>query len=403
MRIVVVVPFTPWPIRKGTDRLIVNLLDGLSVRHEVTLVTMTVDRWELDRISELERPRVKIRAILAPHRKSLFHKLYFKAKNLVSLLFVRVPMEVSYAAPEEFLRLIAEVSRDVKADLILASYWHLYRLTEYIETSKLVLVTHDIDFIVNSMRVRSLGGFRRKIAEYKSKIMEEIEREAYKRYRTILTVTPEDAEILKRTDVGRAKDIHPLPLGIDLAAFDPGRYERESGLILMLGTFFSDFNRDAFRFFNDEVFPRIRREIPEAIFEVVGFGVDDELRAGAADGVVFEGGVDDVAPDLGKCSVMVLPLRFGGGVRIRMIEAAAMGTPVVSTPIGVAGLGLEPGKEYIEAESAEEMARAVAGLLKDSDRARFIGGEAHLWAEKNFSMETYPDRLDKLFDKIIHG
>ena len=167
-----------------------------------------------------------------------------------------------------------------------------------------------------------------------------------------------------------------------------------------MGTFYSDFNRDALRFFASEVLPVVRSKNPEARLEVVGHGVDASLRAAAGPGVSFAGGVEDIRPYLGACSVMVLPLRFCGGVRIRMMEAAAMGTPVVSTRVGVAGMGLEAGKDYLEGRTGAEIALAILHLLRDGGEARRIGALARRWAEKNISMESYPARLDALFEKI---
>jgi glycosyltransferase involved in cell wall biosynthesis len=100
---------------------------------------------------------------------------------------------------------------------------------------------------------------------------------------------------------------------------------------------------------------------------------------------------------------MVLPLRFGGGVRIRMLEAAAMGTPVVSTPDGVKGLNLKEGREYLEAATAEEFAGAVVRLLQDEALAREIGKNARLWAERNISSATYPDRLNQVLNRMIEN
>jgi glycosyltransferase involved in cell wall biosynthesis len=98
---------------------------------------------------------------------------------------------------------------------------------------------------------------------------------------------------------------------------------------------------------------------------------------------------------------MVLPLRFGGGVRIRMMEAAAMGTPVVSTPVGVAGMRLESGTHYAEARTADEIGEAVLQLLADEHGARRLGANARRWAEENISMESYPARLEALFKTIM--
>ena len=404
MKIIVALPYAPWPIAMGTHRLIMNLLDGLAVNHDVTLVAMALSRGELERLREIEKPRLAVRAILAPNRRSLLHRGCHKVMNGMKAVFTGVPMQVSYAAPEALVRLIADTAKERKADLVLASYWHLYRLPGLVKNSKLVLVTHDLDFLVNPARLRTMSGAARFFAARRLKALERIERKAYERYDTILTVTPSDAETLARHPVAAGKAVYDLPLALDLGEFNPGAFEREGNKILFLGSFLSDFNRDALRFFTSEAFPVVRSRNPEARLEVVGHGADESLRAAAGPGVTFTGGVEDIRPRLGACSVMVLPLRFCGGVRIRMMEAAAMGTPVVSTPLGVAGMGLRAGDDYIEAQTGAEIALAVLHLIQDTGAARRIGAGARRWAEENISMESYPARLDALFEKIFeHG
>ena len=404
MRIVVALPFAPWPVTKGTDRLIMNLLDGLAVNNEVTLVAMALSRGDLERLREIEKPRIAVRAILAPHRRSAFHRVYVKIENIMKAVFAGVPMQVGYAAPAEFVRLVADTAKERKADIVLASYWHMYRLPGLVKDSKLALVTHDLDFLVNAARLKAMSGASRFFAARRLKALERIEREAYKRYETILTVTASDAETLARNPVAAGKAVHALPLALDLGVFSPPEHGRERNRILFLGAFSSDFNRDAFRFFASEVLPVVRSRNPEARVEVVGHGVNETLRAAAGPGVSFVGGVEDIRPYLGACSAMVLPLRFGGGVRIRMMEAAAMGTPVVSTPVGVAGMGLRAGSDYLEGQTGAEIALAILHLLRDGDEARRIGAGARRWAEENISMESYPARLDALFERIFeHG
>jgi glycosyltransferase involved in cell wall biosynthesis len=401
MRIIVAIPYAPWPVTKGTDRLILNLLDGLAANHEVTLVTVALNRGDLERLREIEKPRIEVRAILAPHRRSIFHRIYYKKMNILKAVFAGVPAQVSYAAPGEFVRLIVDTAKERKADLVLASYWHLYRLPELVKETKLALVTHDLDFLVNPARLHAMSGVSRFFAAGRLKALERIERKAYGRFETILALTPSDAEALARHPAAAGKAIYPLPLALDLGAFDPAAYERGRNRILFMGALYSDFNRDALRFFASEVFPVVRSRNPEARLEVVGYGADEALRAAAGPGVSFVGGVEDVRPYLGACSVMVLPLRFCGGVRIRMMEAAAMGTPVVSTPIGVAGMGLRAGNEYIEAQTGAEIALAVLHMLRDRGEACRVGALARRWAEKNISLEGYPARLDALFEKIF--
>ncbi|MDD4858004.1 MAG: glycosyltransferase family 4 protein [Candidatus Krumholzibacteria bacterium] len=403
MKIIVAHSYAPWPITKGTDRLIMNLLGGLAVNHEVTLVTMALSADGLERLREIETNRLGVRAILAPNKRSPFHRLFYKNMNYAKAVLAGVPPEVSYAAPEELMRLAANTAKERTADMVLASYWRLYRLGEYVDASKLVLITHDLDFIVNRGRLRSLSGIARIIAANRLGALERIERKAYERYETILTVTPSDAETLARYSVAAGKAVYALPLALDLSVFDHRAFEREKRTILLMGTFHSDFNRDALSCFAGEVLPRVLEKNGGVRFVVVGHGVDGRMRAAAGPNVSFAGGVDDVRPYLGRCSVMVLPLRFGGGVRIRMMEAAAMGTPVVSTPVGVAGMGLVAGRDYLEASSSAEMASAILRVLEDGDFARRIGANARRWAEDNISMEGYPGRLDELFEKIARS
>jgi polysaccharide biosynthesis protein PslH len=401
MRIVVALPYAPWPVTKGTDRLILNLLDGLAANHDVTLVAMALSAGDLTRLREIERPRVAVRAILAPNKRDFLHRVFYKGTNTLKAAFLGVPAQVSYAAPPELLRLIADTARERSADLVLASYWHLYRLPELVKGSKLALVTHDLDFLVNPARLAATRGAARFLAARRLKALETIERRAYRRYETILTVTPSDAETLARHPLGAGKAVHPLPLALDLGAFSPAARAREPNRILFMGSLHADFNRDAFRFLAADVFPIVRSRNPEARLEVVGHGADDRLRAAAGPGVSFAGGVEDVRPRLAACAAMVLPLRFGGGVRIRMMEAAATGTPVVSTPVGVAGMGLTAGVEYLEGQTPAEIALALLHLLSDDAEARRIGANARRWAETAISMEGYPARLDALFDTML--
>ena len=121
----------------------------------------------------------------------------------------------------------------------------------------------------------------------------------------------------------------------------------------------------------------------------------------AGAGVLFVGSVEDIRPYLGRCSALVLPLRFGGGVRIRMMEASAMAAPVVSTPVGVAGMGLRAGREYLEAANPRKMADAISRLLEEPEEAARLGRAARAWAERTISMETYPDRLDALIAAVV--
>lgn len=401
MKLVVVLPYAPWPVTKGLDRLVVNLLAGLSARHDVALVTMALDRARLEGLRAIERPRLSVRAILAPHRRSGAQRVWRKARYAAALVCAGTPMQVSYSAPPELLDLAAETARSTRPDLVIAFYWHLHRLPGRLPGARLALATMDLDFLVRAGRIVSAGpGPARAIEALRTRLLERVELDAYRRYDTILTATEADAERLRRHPVAAGKKIYALPLGLDLREFDPASFARVPDTVLFSGAFHADFNRDALRWMLGGIWPLVRERRPSARLEIVGFGVDDRALALAGPGVSFAGGVEDVRPRLGACAVLVLPLRFGGGVRIRMMEAAAMAIPVVSTPVGVAGMGLAAGREYLEAGDAGAFAEAIVRLLESPDDAARLGRAARAWAERAISMDTYPGRLDELLSRL---
>jgi glycosyltransferase involved in cell wall biosynthesis len=404
LKIVVAYSYSPYPVRRGIHRLIVNLLEGLTVRHEVTLVSMTVDRAEEEALGKIARGKLHIRSMRAPNRRSNIHRALYKFLNRIRASRMAVPMETLYAAPAAYLDLVRDTAHEERADLVIAFYWHLFDLPIRLEGIECVLATQDIDFLVHPLRLKyAADGVDKRALRREAARKERTEREAYNRYGTILTVTERDAAAVRELYGRDGKRVYTLPLAIDLDRFSPGAFERKANTLLMLGAFDADFNRDACEWFVRAVFPLVLRSRPETVLEIAGVGLSTHDFSGFGDAVRFLGRVDDIRPYLGACSLMMLPLRFGGGVRIRMMEAAAMGTPVVSTSVGVAGMGLADGRECIIADSPQGMAHAVLLLLEEPHRARKVGENARAWAERTIAMTDYPERLETLLREIRRG
>jgi glycosyltransferase involved in cell wall biosynthesis len=158
-------------------------------------------------------------------------------------------------------------------------------------------------------------------------------------------------------------------------------------------------NIDAVDWFLEQVWDRVVREVPGARFKVIGRKPPAFLTAKArARGLPwdFTGFVDDVRPHVRGCSAYVIPLRVGGGTRLKAFEAMAMGCPVVSTSIGVAGLPLEPGRHDLRADTAEALAAALVRLLREADLRQCIAREARRHVEESFSYL----RVARAFEEI---
>src|SRR5262249_11929239 len=145
-------------------------------------------------------------------------------------------------------------------------------------------------------------------------------------------------------------------------------------------------NEDAILYFIDTILPRIRRDVPGASLAVVGRNPSARLRAAAERaGVLVTGTVDDVRPFVREADVYVVPMRAGGGTRLKLFEALALAKPVVSTSIGAEGLALAPGREVLIADAPRDFACAVVSLLRDPQRRRALGLAGRRLVEQRYS------------------
>ena len=160
-------------------------------------------------------------------------------------------------------------------------------------------------------------------------------------------------------------------------------------------------NEDAIIHFMEAILPRLRRRIPGLTIAVVGRNPSERLKAlGAAKGVQITGTVDDVRPYVAEAAVYVVPLRIGGGTRLKIFEALAMGKAVVSTSVGAEGLPMTPGQHFLQADSPEDFAKAVLALLEDVPRRRAIGEAGRRLVEARYSWAQVGREFERLCEEV---
>ena len=207
--------------------------------------------------------------------------------------------------------------------------------------------------------------------------MERFERNRVRHFSGITAASVGDARTLQAWAPAAA--VYVIPNGADCARFVPPDVEPEPGAIVFTGMLSYPPNRDAVFYFGDQIFPRIKRAIPWATWYVVGREVEElsrffSLRHQA--GIIATGYVDDVRPYLARAEVVAVPLRAGGGTRLKILEAMAMARPVVSTTIGAEGLELTAGRHLVIADSPDTFADAVIRLLQRPGERRRMAADA---------------------------
>ena len=197
--------------------------------------------------------------------------------------------------------------------------------------------------------------------------------------------------------------IEVVPNGVDLTEHrrDPSAV-REPGCILFTGLMSYYPNVHGVRFFVEEILPRVAARVPRARLLVVGADPPPGLRALASERVVLTGFVPDVRPYLERAEVFVVPLRIGGGTRVKALQAMAMDVPIVSTTLGCEGLDLESGRHALMADDAESFAAAVVRLLESPALGTALARQA---AEHvlRFEWSRVGDRLDQAFSRAARA
>jgi len=193
-----------------------------------------------------------------------------------------------------------------------------------------------------------------------------------------------------------------VPNGVDTAALRPLPEAAAGKRLIFVGHLRYPPNIDAVRFLARHILPALRTRIPEARLTVVGEGAPRALRefAGRAD-IDLVGRASCPLPYYQDAHVAVVPLRAGGGTRLKILEAMALGRPVVSTPLGCEGLAVEDGKHLLIAHDVEGFAAAVARLLTDRPLAARLSREARALVERDYDWTSIADRLLGVYDDLL--
>jgi polysaccharide biosynthesis protein PslH len=210
-----------------------------------------------------------------------------------------------------------------------------------------------------------------------------------RRFAHVIAVSGADAQLMRRSY--GLSSVGEVSTGVDLEYFSAPVSRPQNGReLVFVGSMDWMPNDDGIRWFAGEVFTRLRQQVPDARLTVVGRAPSAAMRELAARDPAIEvtGSVPDVRPYLARAAVSVVPLRIGGGTRLKIYEAMAMGAPVVATSIGAEGLPLRDGEHLLLADSATEQVAALASLLVDRGRAERLAASAQRFVQQHCSWDA---------------
>jgi len=402
VNILYVTPYVPSRIRTRPYNLI-RALVGLG--HRVTLLTAAgTSTEEQGQADELRNWGVRVEVFPIPLFRSL--------GNCLRALPTGEPLQAVYAYHPAMEQRLGELLREEPFDVVHIEHLRAARLVQAVMVVPTVYDSVDSISLLFEQTIQ--GG-----AQLRSRLMASIdlgrtrryEADLMTRYDQVVVTSQRDKDALERlTRRYLPAQAQPAPItvvtnGVDLDYFQPPEIQNpkpktQNPTIVFTGKMSYHANIAAVLYFAQEVLPRIWAKDPDVRFQIVGKDPPEAIRQLTTDGrIQVTGTVDDLRPYLAQATVSVCPARYAVGIQNKVLEAMAMGTPVVSTPAGCAALEAEEGHEVLVAGDEEALAEATLRVLSDTTLASRLSRAGRRYVEVHHSWKAGACRLEDLYER----
>lgn len=371
-----------WPLNTGGRLRSFHILSELSRRHRVTVLTTHRPGEDPERLRE-QLPWCE-RVDSFPHAAPKWHSPRFPA-TLLRSWFSSLPVDLWKCRVSALRNEVDRIVATQAVDLCVADFISAVPNVPFTGAVPVVFFAHNVEHMIWKRLSRNTdSAWRRVLLEIEWQKMRRCEIQACRRASLTVAVSAPDRDLLA-ADTPDA-NICVVPTGVDIGYFTPHRDTEIPNHLVYTGSMDWYPNEDAIFYFIDAILPMIRHQVPGTTLTVAGRNPSQRLRHAAVKaGVEITGTVDDVRPPMAQAAVYVVPLRIGGGTRLKIFEALAMGKAVVSTTVGAEGLPITPSMHFLQADEPAAFAAAVVSLLRDPAHRRALGMAGRQLVEEHYS------------------
>ena len=398
LRLLVAVPFTPRVDAQHGGRVIAQFLMAAAENHRIALVYLrrnggqSIDPGLAERCELVEE--VEAGSVLSGER-SWQRRLQVLVSPLTGL---PSPIRASYDA--RLGQALIRVARAWRPDVIQLEHDALAQCAKAVRplTRATILVCHEPGLDAARELARTAAGRRRWAYRLDAWVWQRYWEKHLPDLDAVVVFTEEDRRAL--TAAAEGVRVVTIPLGIDLPP-EPLDPQGSDATIAYVGGYQHLPNADAAVRLMRSIAPRIRQRVPSLRVSVVGAAPTDEMRSAASPQDDITGAVPSVSPYVNDAAVVVLPIRLGGGMRVKLLEALAAGKAVVASPRAAAGVATTPGVQLELAETDDEFADAVVTLLGDDERRVALARNARAWAVENLGWSSRVRSYDDLYRSLL--
>jgi polysaccharide biosynthesis protein PslH len=382
------------PLDKGGKLRTWHLMRHLARRHEITYLSFADPDQPAADIEGMHEVAARVETIRRsdPRKRSL----RFYADAALHLLDP-LPYAVGKYRSLAFRRRLGELFSERAFDLLVCDFLvPAVNLPGRLPCPAIVF-THNVEAEIWRRHAETqTGPLGRLLYSMQHRRMLRFEARALRRFDGVLAVSDADSDTFRRLYAGAIRGtIQVVPTGVDTDYFAPASSAADSRRLVFTGSMDWLPNEDAMRFFCREVLPLVRAEEPEVTLSIVGRAPTPAVRKlGEEPGIQVTGRVDDVRPYMSDSAAYIVPLRIGGGTRLKIFEAMAMGKAVVSTSVGAEGLPVTSGKHVLLADEPRTFARSIVRLLRDVNRRRQLEAAARALVVEHYDWSAVARELD---------
>lgn len=399
LRVLVVVPFAPRHDNHHGGRVLAQLLDNLVDRHEVGVV-------HLDRAGDapmdpnLVSRCAFVRSVPTHHGRLVGPRWRYRLNVLQGQVIGR-PTAVSPVHSRPLGSILRTLTDQWRPDVVQVEGDVLGFCVDYIDgsTASTVLVIHDPGLPSASELAVATSGRQHVAHRLDAAAWSRYWRRFLPRFDVVVNLTRDDA----RAVTAAVSGVTPvdIPLGIDIPAQPLSATGSGALSVVFVGGYSHTPNIDAAIRLMTSIMPRARARVPGLELVIVGDNPSAEMRAAAGDHDEITGPVPAVAPYLDRASLVVLPIRLGGGMRVKLLEALAAGKAVVASPVASAGLDVAGYGALRIADTDEEFSAVITELLADEAARAELGRNGRRWAVENLSWSSRRAEYEEVYFNLL--
>lgn len=387
----------PYPPTDGWKIRVFSLLKGLAQRHEVTVLSFMRRIDDALAVEQLRDHGITVHVLPRDSRYSPI--------TLAQGLIGGTAFPILNYRDDRMMRLVTKVMQNDQFDLVQSESMHMaqYCLDLPLPT---ILDLHNIEsLLMKRYAKQEANPLKRAYAEITWRKLATYEREVCGRFTHCLTCSDEERVLLQTR--ARVDRVSVIPNGVDTVAHGGKDWQVQPTFdheerIVFVGRMDYHANVEGVRWFCRSVWPRIRKSRPQAVFQIVGgHPLPTISRLARAGEIEVTGFVTDVRPYVQQASVVVVPLRIGGGTRLKILEALAMGKALVSTTVGAEGIDASPSRDLIIADRADDFADHVVSLLDQPEVRHKLGTAGRRLVEDRYNWDTIVANLETLYGRCL--